>query len=411
MHYYLVEYHPYTRCFSFILKYSNKQEASLGEVFIADTNRQKIENSWVEVKLERNELIFAGSCILEPNRSYKSLLLIVVDNEGLEKRYSFPAPSFIDASIVGIEKHDSSFSVLHWAKDRISESVVNGAFSNHSVDSIKLQNSHFFKSKFSFDNGCGVQVHTCPPQSLRVEIPNLFELLDDSQDISKDILKYKNIHIGKDAWLIGNGPSVRYAELESLQNEITFGFNRLYLSYEKTCFRPSYVVSGDSQMISDFGEEIVNKSDCDTFLASSNPLSLDNEFVWLRQINMFPSLFSLNPQNFVTPGGASPYVAMQIAAFMGIKRIFLYGFDFDYKMKVSNDRAAGIKVTGDNNHFIDNYRSGKEWFPPSFRNIAHSFWNAKTYFESIGGEIINCTTNTKLNIFRKDAFESIKKNL
>jgi hypothetical protein len=276
------------------------------------------------------------------------------------------------------------------------------------IDSTTLSKGHFFKSVFTaIKDGLGT-IHTCPPQSLPVQILDIPLVLGLSDCTDERVLNMKNKHKGEDAWLIGNGPSVVYEDLEQLQNKVTFGFNRLHLSYVKTNFRPTYVVSGDNQMINDFGEEIVGKNNCTTFLASPERPSTMGDYIWLRQLSMFPSLFSLNPQTFVTAGGSSPFLAMQLAAYMGIKRIFLYGFDFNYKMDVTHEGSDSIKVVGEGNHFIDDYRSGRSWYPPSYRNIAHSFWNAKVYFESLGGEIINCTHNTKLNIFRKEDFNDSK---
>ena len=55
-----------------------------------------------------------------------------------------------------------------------------------------------------------------------------------------DIRKLKNIHQGKRAFFIGNGPSLRISDLELLNDEITFGCNKIYLAFEQTDWRPTY---------------------------------------------------------------------------------------------------------------------------------------------------------------------------
>jgi hypothetical protein len=95
---------------------------------------------------------------------------------------------------------------------------------------------------------------------------------------------------------------------------------------------------------------------------------------------------------------------------MGIRKIYLYGFDFKYNMKHSLSEN-NQEVTGEGNHFIENYRDGKEWVPPSYRNIMHSFWGARNLFESEDGFIKNCTHGGDLEVFERESFnQATKKN-
>ena len=91
---------------------------------------------------------------------------------------------------------------------------------------------------------------------------------------------------------------------------------------------------------------------------------------------------------------------MQIAAYMGIKRIFLLGFDYGYQFDEQDKNRGSNVVSGEGNHFIKNYRDGKPWIPPSFRNIGQSFWTARLYFELNGGEIVNLSPSKSLKAFK-----------
>ena len=42
---------------------------------------------------------------------------------------------------------------------------------------------------------------------------------------------FKDIHKGKRAFIIGNGPSLKQTDLTKLKNEFTFGLNRIYLCF------------------------------------------------------------------------------------------------------------------------------------------------------------------------------------
>lgn len=63
----------------------------------------------------------------------------------------------------------------------------------------------------------------------------------------------KNQHSGRRAWIIGNGPSVRYSDLDRIaeQGDIVFCFNRFHLAYPETTLREDFVVSADTLMIED----------------------------------------------------------------------------------------------------------------------------------------------------------------
>ena len=160
-------------------------------------------------------------------------------------------------------------------------------------------------------------------------------------------------------------------------------------------------------MIEDFGQEIVDVSGGQVFVAHDEEPPLVGDYIWLRQMAIFPPLISREPARAVTPGGSSLFVAMQLAAFMGIRKLYLYGADFHFNFE-RNLRARDTyrAVSGDGNHFIKNYRSGKAWCPPSFRNIATGFLAARIMMESEGGFIRNATRGGAMEIFPREDFES-----
>jgi len=216
----------------------------------------------------------------------------------------------------------------------------------------------------------------------------------------------RGCHEGEAAWLIGNGPSVRAQDLAALNGLVSFGFNRLHLAYPITDFRPTYTVSGDRQMIEDFGQEIVDQSAGLVFLADATPPPLVGDYIWLRQIATFPPVFSRDPGRVINPGGSSLFVALQIACFMGIRRFYIYGADFRFDYDTIDDADDKFRTAcGDGNHFIANYRNGRPWCPPSFPDIALGFLAARRFIESAGGVIQNATRGGLLEIFERTSFE------
>ena len=52
--------------------------------------------------------------------------------------------------------------------------------------------------------------------------------------------KFQNIHKGKKAFIIGNGPSLNKIDMGALENKITFGSNRCFLGYKKWGYNFKY---------------------------------------------------------------------------------------------------------------------------------------------------------------------------
>ena len=233
--------------------------------------------------------------------------------------------------------------------------------------------------------------------------------LFNKRSVSSVLLEsLRDSYRGRVGWLIGNGPSVRLEDLDQLAESecLCFGFNRFYLAHEDTKLRPKFTVTGDLQMIEDFGQEVVDSSGGTVFVAHEEAPDLVGDYIWVRQISVSPSLFSTNAADFVTPGGSSVYVALQIGYYLGIRKWYMYGADFTFKfMPPRRGSSAFRTATGDGNHFISNYRSGRAWCPPSIENILPSFYSARLAMEMDGGFIRNATRGGNLHVFERMDFE------
>ena len=174
---------------------------------------------------------------------------------------------------------------------------------------------------------------------------------------SRRLTDLKDRHVGQAAWIIGNGPSVSTADLDRLAGRLVICFNRFHLAHETTRLRASYTFSGDAQMIEDFGQRIVDESGGVVFLAHPTAPDLVGDYIWLRQPQVFPPLFSKRPDQVVSPGGSTPYVAMQVAYYMGVRKFYFYGADFTFRFTGAKPGGDGFRrATGEGNHFIANYR-------------------------------------------------------
>jgi hypothetical protein len=219
----------------------------------------------------------------------------------------------------------------------------------------------------------------------------------------KRLKELKDIHTGKKAFLIGNGPSVRLEDLEKLEAEVVFCFNRFYLAYDNTSFRPTYSLASDRQTISDFGQEIIEKSAGIIFIASVIRPAFKGNFVWI--CHQAGKLFR-SPYRGIVPGGGTLVVAMQLAWHMGIRDFVLYGVDHNYSNIIpTGSKDLFYSASGEGNHFIPNYRSGKPWCPPHLESVERSFKECLNFITENGGSIVNATRGGKLEIFPRKFIE------
>lgn len=251
---------------------------------------------------------------------------------------------------------------------------------------------------------------TLPAQSIAdLKIPN-----PKLQRQRADIEALKGIHTGKRGWVIGNGPSVRLEDLAKIpDDDIVFCFNRFYLSYNDTPLREDYVVSADTLMIEDFGQEMIElSSGLPLFCMQPSAVSgLSGQFVQLPPGDVSVPVFSFAPESYVSVGGSSVYVALQMAWHMGLQDLALYGMDYSFSATLHRDPRYPFPVAyNDDNHFIKGYRNAKPWCPPTWRDISAGFMNARLAFEMTGRRIVNVTRGGRLELFPREDFDSLVKN-
>ncbi len=331
---------------------------------------------------------------------------IVVENA---ISYDAPLPHDIvvqNAGFISVEKAgEDELIVEHWGtspKSKIHSKqgqVVETVFAEngtglHLVRSTIRQTSQDDKLTVIPDEGVG-QLFS-----------SISSYLAPQEVTSEALLQLKDAYHGQSAWLIGNGPSVRSSDLDRLQGKLCFAFNRFFLAYSNTKLRPQFTLCSDRQTIEDFFEEIAANAGGMVLRAQPDQPNSLNAAEWLRVTPVFPPLFSRNPAIRVSAGGSSPFIAMQVAHYLGIRRLYLYGMDFTYKIRKNPESRDPMRgAVGEGNHFIDDYRAGLPWSPPNTMNILMAFLTARELFAADGGSIRNASRGGALEIFERCDFE------
>ena len=250
------------------------------------------------------------------------------------------------------------------------------------------------------------------------------------------IEKFKNKYSGKRCFLVGNGPSLAHTPLELLEEEYTFGLNKIADIYPMTTWRPSFYVNVANGVLYPVYAEAARVSIKNTvsfihvgnlavlFGTSKMQVSGTGQVDVCRvPANVYPvrvtfkhhepqidpSVWSYDIAKSVSKDGSSMFAAMQIAVYMGFNPLILIGCDLGLK-------AFDWDEDKDPNHFNEGYW-GKLTYPTGvpYRFTAKHAEAANAYLLSghataqvvcaqLGIEIYNATIGGELEVFPRVDF-------
>ena len=220
-----------------------------------------------------------------------------------------------------------------------------------------------------------------------------------------------DIHRGKRAFIIGNGPSLRQTDLTKLKNEFTFGMNRIYLLFPELGFSTTYLVSINDLVIEQCADEM-SALELPKFLAwrshrhFSRQLPLTQLPTFLYTTYTGPG-FSRDVRGRVWEGATVTNVALQLAFHMGFQQVILIGVDHNFASK--GDANKTVVSTGDDpNHFSPAYfGKGFRWQLPDLDTSEIGYAFARDAYRDTGREVLDATIGGKLTIFPKVEYNSL----
>ncbi len=81
----------------------------------------------------------------------------------------------------------------------------------------------------------------------------------------------KDIHKGRRAFIMGNGPSLKQTDLSKLKDEITFGMNRVYLAFPDWGFSTTYLCVTNDLVVEQFVDDIIALPDSEVHCLAVAP--------------------------------------------------------------------------------------------------------------------------------------------
>lgn len=229
----------------------------------------------------------------------------------------------------------------------------------------------------------------------------------------------RNRHQGRRAVIVGNGPSLRIADLNRLQDEVTFASNKIYLAYDETPWRPTYYSVEDHLVIQNNRDRIAGLAgSIKIFPANVRDFgyhAADTIFVPFRPPRSFldplsdPEFpdFSADLSHGICWGSTIVYSQIQMAVFMGCANIYLVGLDHSYKLP-STKVGQHYLHEGEQNHFHPAYREiGEAWHQPNLDVLEVSYARARDRCAARGVRIFNASRQTSLDVFDRASFDAV----
>jgi hypothetical protein len=207
------------------------------------------------------------------------------------------------------------------------------------------------------------------------------------------LAKFNDVHYNKRAFIACNGPSLN--DVKSLEGEIVFALNRGYINKR---LNPKYLVFVDRGLANEFAKEIPYHEFEAVFTSKG---LYDDRIIYAS--NVYPIKgahlkraikFSEDITKPVFGGGTVTYLAIQIAYYMGINKLYLIGLDH-------------YRNENDIKHFMKNYFGVAKWNTPKLNKIEACYGLARFYYESNGKEICNASSHTYLKELPRVNLEDI----
>lgn len=222
-----------------------------------------------------------------------------------------------------------------------------------------------------------------------------------------------NIHKGKRAFIICNGPSLLPEDLEVIvkNDDISFACNKIDKIFSRTNWRPTYYAVLDETFQYSLIDTMNNipasikffskNSYIKTRKVSGNAIFLDTKGG--TELLENPRFSEYLPSGIYTIG-TTTYSLIQIAVGMGIKEIYIIGCDNHYAREIKRD---GIIVNnGGNSYFKGASQKEQATAAATWQmNVAYEF--ARKYADTHGIKIYNATRGGYLEAFERVDFDTL----
>ena len=209
-----------------------------------------------------------------------------------------------------------------------------------------------------------------------------------------------------ECFIIGGGPSIKNQNLNILEDKFSIVHNAFYLLKDTYTFKPSLYVIEDPLPAEDNSTELNKIKDIDIIVPlklkkyiknreNVTYINFDYTYIDSRETTKDNNLefkFSDDLSRKAFWGGTVVYFSLQIAYFLGFKKIYLFGVDLSYKIPESAKINGSIitSTDSDDNHLHkDWFGKGKRWHFPRQDRMQVAIESAVDFLSKKGVKVYN----------------------
>lgn len=207
----------------------------------------------------------------------------------------------------------------------------------------------------------------------------------------QNIKKYKDVHKDCVFVCVGSGPSLKKTDLSKTKDKIVIATNHTYKLFNKNS---AYSIMTDHIRVKQLREKIIKYGN-KLFLARNNNCLKDEYYsdpatlINVLRKNNESIGFSWDLNNGIYIGYSVIFSAIQLAVYMGAKKVHLIGVDQDYSQK---QKFFDEDITRASTPKINDYKLNSKMF-----NICNNELTKK------GIEFVNSTIGGKIDCIKREA--------
>lgn len=236
-------------------------------------------------------------------------------------------------------------------------------------------------------------------------------------DNDQKLASYKDKHLGDSCFLIGNGPSLSAADLDLLAGRKSIACNMVYRVFGKTTWRPDYHCVTESAYAKKYAQEFAENIQTPFFTTRSCKRTMPvvpKETVFVDNLTTDEYYVRGNLLDYyVTPFASVMVFMLELAIYMGFKRIYLLGVDNTNSLKAGGHFTKGYE----SNEIIDiNIKRVEAQLKTAGLNAEQAgdyqvlraqraYLLLKQYADAHGIQIYNATRGGMLEIFPRVTLE------
>jgi hypothetical protein len=245
------------------------------------------------------------------------------------------------------------------------------------------------------------------------------------------LARLKDIHKGKRAFVVGNGPSLKAQDLTRLAGEVTFVTNWFASHEAYDQIQPSYYCISSHEVFGGWSAKPPQlNADMRRAILSHSWKSHHFFPIWAREAVLTDPGFEREKTNFlvferpkgeISKKGSMNWDVFQnlddgytgivtfclpLAWHMGIREVYLLGCDCDYQIKAPSDAKAYFYDFSKHTTSTSKFETlDRIWGPGG--EIFQVYEIAKRGAESLGMQIFNSTEGGLLEVFKRVPYERV----